>query len=68
MGLLSLAIMLALPLLKIQFTVLVIPVFAILVISVWMILVEGDKMRIYKKMLKEPSLKTEVINKSEEEE
>ena len=68
MGLLSLAIMLALPLLKIQFTVLVIPVFAILGISVWMILVEGDQMRIYKKMLKEPSFKTGVINKSEEEE
>jgi hypothetical protein len=64
----SLVMMPFLVIFKIKLIILFIPLFAILLLSVWMMAVEGDKLRVYKKMLKEPCFKDEVINKAEVEE
>ena len=65
-ALLSVLLALFLPFLKTQFMVSLIPLFALLSLSVWMILREVYKDRIYNKMLLEPNLKCEVKTGPEE--
>lgn len=62
-ALLSILLAFTLLILKIQFFIYIIPLFAVFGLSGWMALRDADKARIYNKMLLEPSLKPEVKNK-----
>jgi len=68
MALASLIVTLGLLTLRDKMSILAVPLFAVFAVSIWLLLVEGDKMRIYKRMLKEPGLKDEGSNKSDVEE
>jgi len=65
MGLSSFLVTSVLLTLKDKLLLLAIPVSTVFVISVWMILRETDKVRIYRKMIKEPGLKDENRNSSD---